>query len=150
MATILRANTELVAVAFLASLPGVPTGAVATTLPADGSSWAAEGFVQVTTIGGSSSAYVPLRVPAVQVDVWANTPTSQKPPWGKANNLAEAISAGVYSLDATHVELTLPGDYPGAMVHAAFFASEWRRVPDDAANYARFTADMIISWTEIA
>ena len=62
-APVLRANTDLVAQAWLAGVPGLDGAMVASTLPSDVTGWAVSGFVQVTTVGGSPDAYVPMREP---------------------------------------------------------------------------------------
>lgn len=52
----LRATPELVAEAWLKAVVG---DRVSTSLPKDNTSWAASGFVTLTTVGGTPNAYVP-------------------------------------------------------------------------------------------
>ena len=146
----LRASTELVAIAWLKGTLG---DIVATTLPkpaADGTySWADTGFCTLTVVGGDSDMYVPIRRPVVAVDCWAVNPGSQKPPWNKAGQLAEAIQAGCYEVQDIPRLLVLPGDCPPARVLSAYTAYEPRRVPDDASSYARYTLGLTLHWTEL-
>jgi hypothetical protein len=145
----LHANAELVAIAYLGQLPELAPSRVASTLPTDVSTWQADGFVQVQTIGGDTNHDFAFEHPVVQVDVWAAPTHSQRPPWGKAHDLAQVLRAGVLGLAGTHVALTLPpAGFPAAVVHAAYFLMPFRRVPGDPANYARYTADLQLHWTE--
>lgn len=150
-AAVFRANTELTAIAWLSSLDGVPGDAVATTLPTDNSTWSASGFVQVTGgVGGTVNAYVPMRGPVVQVTCWAVNPNSKRPPWGKANNLAETIWAACYNPANFHAALTLRDSFPQVRVHAAYPVGEIRRLPGgDVSEYAAYTFDVALKWTEI-
>ena len=149
---VLRATSELVAIAWLKTIVG---DIVATTLPKLGSdgalSWADTGFVTLVNAGGSPNIYVPLRDPAVGVTCWAANPNSQKPPWGKASNIAETIVAA--TLDHPNVPkraLSLPGDYPDVQVKSAYVTGEPRRIPDDASSYARYDIPgLVIAWTEV-
>lgn len=148
----LRATPELVATAWLASVLG---DIVATTLPkprADGTlSWADTGFVTLVTAGGSPNIYVPLRDPVTGVSCWAVNPGSQKPPWGKAANLAETVAAACQ--DHPNIPkraLSLPGGYPDVQVKSAYVTGEHRRIPDDASSYARYDIPgLVIAWTEV-
>lgn len=146
----LHPTTDLVAAAFLGGLPGVPAGKVATTLPQDASSWAASGFVQVYGVGGDPERHVALRRPVVTVDCWANAGQSGKPPWGKANQLAEIVLAAVMGMDNFPMTLTgLPAAYAHARVLTAFAVTEPRRITNDPGSYARYTFDLEIHWIEL-
>lgn len=151
MAVVLRANTELVTEAWLSTVDGMPAGAVATTLPADNSTWAASGFVTVgPTVGGQPDVDVPMRRPVVQVDCWAVNPESRRPPWGRANWLAELIVAACYDTASMQRTLTLrPPGFPSARVLAAYPVTEPRRVPSDPAAYARYHLDLQVDWIEL-
>lgn len=145
---VFRANTDLVATAWLSDLDGVPN--VATTLPTDNSSWSASGFVQVSAIGGASSPDVPMRAPVVAVTCWAVNPNSKRPPWGKANNLAETIINACYSPTNFHKALTLRDGFPQARVHAAWPLTEPRRLPGgDISEYAAYVFDLAVRWVEV-
>ncbi|MDH6448180.1 hypothetical protein M2155_000588 [Streptomyces sp. SAI-119] len=150
---VLRATPELVATAWLKTVVG---DIVSTTLPKPGSDgtlpWADTGFVTLVTAGGSANIYVPLRTPALGVTCWAANPGSQKPPWGKASNLAETIVAA--TLDHPNVPkttLALPGGYPDVQVKSAYVTGDPRRIPDDPSSYARYEIPgLVIAWTEVA
>lgn len=148
MPTILRPTTELVAVAWTAGLFDEPI--VSTTLPKPSSdqtiSWTDTGFVVVSTVGGTPNWYHPMRDPVVSVDCWAVNPHSAKPPWGKANNLAETILAGCLDVPNIPRLLTLPGDFPSARVLTAYPLGEPQRVRDDQASYARYNFPLALMW----
>lgn len=148
MTITLRANTELVTIAWLGGVTGLSAGMVAATLPKDNTSWAVSGFVTVRTVGGAPGMYVPLRAPVVMVDTWAVSPSSGKPPWFKANALAELVDAGCRAADVQRT-LTLPVNYPQARVLGAFLLSEPRRAYGDQGDYARYTADLALRWVEL-
>lgn len=140
------ATTEQVAVAWLRSL-GFNAG---TTLPRDLTGWQASGFVQVAASGGSSSIYVPMRSPVVRLDCWAANPTSGKPPWGRANAIAEAIRGACLNHPTFPVALTLVGTpAPRARVHSAYLAGEPIRVLDDVGSYARYSFPLALWWTPL-
>jgi hypothetical protein len=145
----LRANTELVATAWLGGVTGLSTAMVATQLPKDNSSWAASGFVTVRTVGGSPGLYVPLRAPVVGVDCWAVSPNSGKPPWFQANALAELIDAGCRATNGGRT-LTLPTGYSQARVLSAYLVSEPRRSYADEGDYARYVLDLALHWVDLS
>lgn len=143
----LRATPELVAEAWLKTVVG---DRVATTLPKDNSSWAASGFCTLVTAGGTPNLYVPLREPVIGVDCWANSPTSQKPPWGIAAALAEAVQAACYDHRAIPQTVTLGAGYPAAQVKSAYTTGEHRRIPDDPSSYARYSIPgLVVTWVEV-
>ncbi|WP_445520437.1 hypothetical protein [Streptomyces sp. NEAU-174] len=145
-----RANTELVAVAWLQGAEGMEPGQVATTLPTDVSTWEANGFVQVCpAVGGSPQLHYALREPVVQLDFYAVNPNSGKPPWGKAASLAELAVAATYDEARMQRTLTLLPGYPQARVMTAHFLTEPRRLPGDDSSYARYTADLALHWISL-
>ncbi|MFJ8935356.1 hypothetical protein ACIRL0_06505 [Streptomyces sp. NPDC102365] len=148
MPTLLRPTTDLVAVAWLTSLFDTPI--VSTTLPKTSTdqtiSWAATGFVVVSAVGGTPNWYMPMRNPVVSVDCWAVNPQSGKPPWGRANNLAETIVAACYDVPSISRPLTLPGGFPPARVLTAYPLGEPQRVRDDQASYARYNLPLALMW----
>jgi hypothetical protein len=147
MAVVPVANTELVAVAWLASADGIEPGQVATTLPSSQEAWEPNGFVHVVgAVGGSPQLDYALREPVVQVDAYAVNPSSGKPPWGKAASLMELIVAATYDEAGLQRALTLRPGYPQARVLTAHFMSEPRRVPGDDASFARYQADLVLHW----
>jgi hypothetical protein len=143
----LMANTELVAMAVLAEIFG-SSNYISTTLPTADSrgavAWYDTGFVTVASIGGSSSNELAMNNPVVSLDFWAAPkPGTQKPPWGKANNLAEVARKGFRAVRPHSV--TLPGQFPAAIVFTAFFVSEPLRLPD-VSSFARYTCQAQINW----
>jgi len=144
---LLRATPELVAEAWLKTVVG---DRVATTLPKDNSSWAASGFCTLVVAGGTPTMYVPLREPVIGVDCWGNSGSSQKPPWGIAAALAEAIQAACYGHRAIPQTVTLPTGYPAAQVKSAYTTGEPRRIPDDPSSYARYSIPgLALAWVEV-
>lgn len=150
-APVLYATTELVAQAWIASIPGFPAG-VGQQLPSDDSTWSQQGYVTVAVVGGSPDVDVPVKKPVIQVDCWATNPGSNKPPWGQANNLAEQIRAACYDVTAFGRELRPQINgviYPTAKALAAYVLTEPRRIYDDAGDYARFQFDLQIHWVTL-
>ncbi|WP_297699638.1 hypothetical protein [Mycobacterium sp.] len=149
MPTILRANTELVAMAWLAGVTGLTSDMVAAVLPKDTTAWAATGFVTVRAVGGAPGIHVPMRQPVVTVDTWAVRPGSAKPPWFLANHLAELVDVGCRAVDASRT-VTLPTNYGTARVHSAYLVSEPRRAYGDQGDYARYTTDLALNWVDLS
>jgi hypothetical protein len=163
--TLLLPNSELVALGWLALVPGFTTAMLGMTLPRIPGSgtlpaWIASGFVQVPfVVGGSPDPYSTQARPVVQVSCWAanakqDVPggpiaTSNKPPWGKANQLAEQIRAAAQSLmfsgTPRNVAMPMPG-YAHANVQSAWLLTEPRRIPSDMAGYAHFSFDLQLTW----
>lgn len=153
MSDLLLPNSELVTVAWLKSLDGIPTNGVGTTLPA-ASAWAADGFVQVSVAGGAPDRDLPVARPVMSVDCWANNPNSARPPWGKAAQLAEVIRAACYRMqndpDPTQQILTMHvAGYQRAVLYSAYWVSEPRRRPADEARFARIGGDLQIHWAVV-
>lgn len=144
MAVVLHPNPELVACAWLSLV--FPSAMVGTTLPADNTSWAASGFVMANSVGGYSAVNVPVISSVVGVQFWACAPSSGKPPWGKAANLAETVRMACYDQDLIGARVVLPLDFPDAQVFTAYLVSEPHRALSDPANYARYLADLQINW----
>jgi hypothetical protein len=152
-APVLRATSELVAEAWIKSIPGFLAG-VATTLPQDTSTWLEHGFVTVEVVGGSAHPYGALRRPVLQIDTWAtqsSTPnrTTSRPPWNKASQLAEWIVAETWQEARICRLLTLPGQYPHARVLIATALIEPRKVHGEQVGVARFTVDLWLQWAEL-
>lgn len=149
MTITLLPSSELVAVAWLATLPGITSSMVGTTLPADTSTWATNGFLTVTTAGGTPGLEVPIRSPLVQVDVWAVKVGAQRPPWGHADQLAQKVVAGCYGATSGPRNLTLhAGPSTGtAVLRAAWATMEPQRLYGDDSSYARFRLDIRLDWS---
>ena len=142
--------TDIVAVAFLRTVPELDPLKVSTKLPADRTAWA-DGFTQAVGIGGIPGLYMPLHMPIVEVMCWTANLDSGKPPWHKANQLAEHIKA--YCLDQASVELDLAltsfGDYFPARLHTAYFVNGPRRLPLDDGSAARYVGELQLNWTPL-
>jgi hypothetical protein len=147
----LHCTTDLVAVAWLRTLPGLVADGVATQLPSDETTWAANGFVVVPMqVGGTPHSSMPLRRPVVQVECWGTVPGSDKLPWGIANQLAEQIRMGTYDRTTFGRLLTISANgvtYPTARVLSAKMLTEPRRAWHDAGDYAGFIFDLALQWT---
>jgi len=149
MTTPLLVNTELVAVAWLGSLPGLSTQMVATQLPDDVTKWAKTGFVVVTVVGGIIDAYMPVSLPVLQVDCYAVVPGSNKPPWFMANNLAMIIQRGCWERRSINRLLTITArgiTYPSATVLTAYLTTPPRRLYEDPGDLARYQFDLALTW----
>lgn len=151
----LEANDELVAVAWLATVPGLSAAMVGTQLPpdvnADGSQadWIETGFVTVTVVGGSPDDLLPVNQPVLQVDCWATVPGSNKPPWWKAHALASAIRRATWDRYRIPRALSPAASgvaYPTAVVQSAYIATSFRRLYGDDSDYARLQGDLALSW----
>lgn len=142
-----RPVTDLVVQAWLASLPGLDSGMVGATLPQDTTGWAETGFVQATTAaGGGPDPYTGLRRAWTQLDCWACRPGSGKPPWYRANQLAETILAACLTGAGQQDTVDLGPHYDPARILTARALTEPRRVPGDSGGYARYTFDTEIVW----
>lgn len=141
-----RPVTDLVAQAWLASLPGFTAGMVGARLPQDTTGWETTGFVQVFTVGGTVENYTGVRHPRVQVNCWAVKPAGASPPWGRANALAETVIDGAVNGTGQQTTLALGAYHDPARVLSVTVASEPRRLPGDQGAYACYTFDMVINW----
>lgn len=165
----MRANSELAAITWLKTIPGLPTNAIGTTVPmgADSStppSWVNTGFVQVLVTGrGSTENNIPYRAPIITAHCWAASGNKQKPPWGQANDLAETIWAatlvegnGIENLDLA-VNVASP---PTIRILQVWGVQEPRRVPFgfptmgrgqfiNPGNTGQYTVDFQIAWAEL-
>lgn len=141
-------SAESVAVAWIKDIPAILANQVATSLPGDINVWAQKGFVQVPmVVGGSPRIYIPVRNPVVQVDCYATTVGSSKPPWGMASRLAELIVAATYDQARMNTTLdTLPIEFDQVRVMSAYPLTEPRRIPGDDAGFARYQFDLRLVW----
>lgn len=145
---LLHPNSELVAVGWLQGIPYLGSR-VATSLPLDNSTWSASGFVTAVAAGGPAPMYVPMRQPVIGVTCWGAAPSSGKPPWNLASQLAEAIVDAVLDHQTVPRRVTLPAAYAPAFVRTAYVVTEPRRVPGDVASYAQYTLDLALGWVEV-
>lgn len=155
----LEPNDELVAIAWLSTIPGLSKEIVATTLPppvlkgkAGPAPWVQTGFVTVSVVGGSPDVYNPINRPVLQVDCWATKPGSGKPPWWLAAGLASAIRRACWERLNVSRPLALsagPEIYPSAIVRVATLVTAFRRLYADQADYARYQADLQLDWIKV-
>lgn len=149
-------TNDLVAVAWLGQrVPLLDDSQVATVLPRNPSSWLEGGFVTAATVAGSPDIEIPVRRPLVQVDCWAADAKSDgsvgaKPPWARANRLAELIRNATEDIQQYAQAVTLPAAYLGARVLAVYLVTEPSRVLDDPSGYARYTLDLAFDWVRNA
>ena len=146
----LHASVDLVATAWIRTIPGLTADGVATQLPSDETSWAKNGFIVVpVTVGGTPHMYIPLRRPVVQVECWATVPGSDKLPWGIASQLAEQVRFGTYDRTSFSRLLTItsgPVTYPSARVLSAKCMTEPHRVWSDSGDYAGYSMDLMLQY----
>jgi len=149
-------NSDLVAVAWVASIPRVAVLAasppIAGSVPAQPTSWALTGFLELLTTGGSPHPEYRQRRPVVTVFAWAVKIGSKKPPWSQAARLAEYVFDACYDEQLAHQlfpNITAEGvHYPTAQVQEISAISEPRKIPNDPAGYARYTFDFEMLWVQ--
>lgn len=154
-----RANSELVAVAWLASLAEIANnGQVATTLPEDRKSWVDSRFLVVgPAVGGDPEVYVPHRRPIFQLESFAvrygqptaSEETSMKPDWAAANDLLEIVVDAAYFNENLGEPLTLRTGYRQARVTGVVPMTEPRKMSETASGEANYQMDIMIQWIEI-
>lgn len=154
---VIAATSELVAISWLTTLPGITSGMVASTLPvlptdpvALAASWASTGFLTVAIAGGTPDLDLPIRRPLVQVDAWWVAPNSQRPPWAKCDQLMAKVMAGCHGTISGTREVncqagtsTVP-----ARVYSAWAAMEPMRLYSDDASYAHLRCDLRLDWSK--
>lgn len=138
-------STDLVAVAWLGSL-SLTTDGVGTVLPADPNTWAANGWVQVTTVGGSPAVHIPMREGVVQVDAWCCRPNSELAPWNRAGSLAGEIVDACYRQERP-VNISLPAGFRPVRVHTVYALTEPRAIEGDDSRFARYQLDVQVNWS---
>lgn len=152
MTITLHTPNDMVAVEWIATIPGLTADGVATQLPSDETTWAAHGFVVVpVTVGGTPHMYAPIRRVVVQVECWATVPGSDRLPWWKANQLAEQIRAGTYDRYTFGRALAIQAGgvtYPGASAKSVQMLTEPRRIWSDVGDYAGYTFDLRLDWVQ--
>lgn len=149
----LRPNSEIVTIAWILSIESLQADVVATQLPADNTQWAAYGAILAQVVGGIPDMDVPIARPVMQLDFVAVTPGSNKPPWFKANALAEQVRAACHDRPRVARMVTPYAggqQYPAAKVLGAYLLTEPRRSYGDPGALARYTADLAIDWAPAA
>lgn len=150
----------LVAAAWIASIPGFTPAMVDERLPPDvlppapakrirPAPWLKTGFITVQWVGGGLDPNVPRHNPVIGVECWAAEPGSNDPPWRKAEALGEAIWLATQQRTGFNRPLAIEVEgvsYPTAVVQGAYLPTSFRRAYDDAADYARLTGNLALSW----
>lgn len=146
-------NTDLVAQAWIRTLPGLPTSSVSAGVP---STMPGSGHVQVFAVGGSPHRDVPERMPVLSVDCWARDFTDQQTGakytgmWAKASAIAEAILNACYDTvtkpSTVARPVALPAGYDPALVQCVYPLSEPRRVDDPEGGFAHVQFDLQMVW----
>ena len=146
----IHANSDLVAVAWIKSIPGLVADVVATQLPSKEATWAANGAVIVPlSVGGTPHSTIPLRRPVVQVEAWGTVPGSDKLPWGIPSQLMEQIRMGCLDRTTFCRPLAISAGnvtYPYCRVLSARMLTEPRRIWSDAGDYAGFMCNLALQW----
>lgn len=142
-------STELVAAAWLRSLPDITDAMVASTLPKDHTTWEATGFLTVTPAGGTPHPDVPVRAPLVQVDAYATRVGSQRPPHGEAAALLEVVIASCWDEGDKATDLTIKTGYHRARVLGVSCAREPQRLYGDEQGLAKYSTDLQFHWLEL-
>jgi hypothetical protein len=146
----LHAPTDLVACAWIRSIPGLVADGVSTQLPADETTWAANGFIVVpTTVGGSPHDTIPMHRSVVGVECWGTVPGSDRLPWGIPNQLALQIIAGTWDRTTFGRPLAISAgtvQYPQAHVLGATALMEPRRIWSDIGDFAGYQFDLQLHW----
>lgn len=143
-------TSELVAKAWILGLPGVPSGAVASTVPEDKAAWL-NGFVEAVALDGSPQLHMKKRQIILDITCWYQLkPGSNKPPWNKAAQLAEKVFDGGYAdvLVVQRLLTTLPAAYDNARV-LAFMPSEVEKRGADPAGNAAFGFSAEMHWIAV-
>lgn len=146
-------NSELVALAWIRDIVTAYDVGVGTTLQGPDPdtqilSWGDTGFIQARVVGGSINGTVPLREPVLAIDCFAANVGKNRPPWGRANSIAELIVLAARSINwgDTQRPVTLPAGYGLARVCDGSVINEPERRTADEANYARYGFELSVSW----
>lgn len=147
------ANSNVVIESWLKGVPGVPSDMVGGTVPSI-EKWVGTGFVQHAVVAGGRHNHLPQYQPIVRFNTYATSASgssddiSYKPRWNLANDLAEAIIAGIFNEETLHRELTLPKAYASqkCRIIGAYDVGEPIRLGDDAGGMARFTFTARFIW----
>ena len=142
-------STELVAAAWLATLPGITSAMVASTLPKDHATWEATGFYVVTPAGGTPHPDIPIRRPLVQVDHYATKVGSQRPPHAKASTGLEDVINACWNEGDRAVDVATKAGYYGARILAVTCAREPISLYGDEQSLAKRSTDLQFHWVEL-
>lgn len=148
-----KPNAFMVAKAWLLTATGIPANSVARELPETASTWFDNGFITIPgTMGGASQTEVPLRQPVLDVRFWSQPRKvgSQKVPWNRASQLAEAAYAATYDAALTVQRvLDMGAGFDDARVLSVVCPQEPQELPQEETDYACFTMPMQFFWYRI-
>lgn len=155
----LIASDDLVAAAWIATIPHFTPAMTGTRLPPDvnpdgtAAAWLKTGFVTVSVVGGTPHALLPVHKPVIEVKCWVAVPGSNLPPWEDAKALGQAITKATWDR-VTLCRRLIPASegvaYPPAVVQGAYMATHFRPLYDDAADYACVQGDLALTWVTAA
>jgi hypothetical protein len=144
---VLPPSPELVAHAWLASLPQLAGQGVGGDLPPV-STWSGEVFIQTTAVSGGADPYTPLRSPVVQLDVWAATVHSDRPAWYRAAAYCEYIRDATYgSLGHGLLDMPFPG-YAPARLGSVEAHGDPRKAMGDVTGMAHYQLDLQFTYVQ--
>ena len=150
----LYANSQLVAQAWLASLPGLTAAMIGRSLPAE-SAWAGSagttGYIVVNTTGGTPSVEIPFYHPVVTCYPTAKQLNSDVTTWGLVENLSQIIERGCQNWAGTHLVLALTENgvtYPSASVVGVKAVQHGRPVFGDTGDLTQYRVDIQLDWTD--
>jgi hypothetical protein len=151
-------TSELVAEAWIGSLPGFTASMVATQPPPPDKWPVINGvsqFITVAVVGGSPPrGEAPIAAPVLEIKGYATQLRSNKPQWAAANQLLELIRLGCYQrtngvfgralvIESGNVTYN-PANVTGTIVH-----TEPRRVYSDPRNFGVYLMEMTMVWKEV-
>ncbi len=142
MATILTPTSEAVVVSWLRSL-SLPVDAVGTTLP-EPAEWARQGALTVHVPVDVPDLYTPTNRVMAQIDAWCADSAKKRPPWGRANSLAQLVVNALWTDQATG-PVTLANGLI-ARVISAWCTMGPRRIESDPAYVARYSFTIALLW----
>jgi hypothetical protein len=154
----LHPTTDLVAVAWISSIPDIPAGSCATSMP-NQEDWPVgpdgiSRFITARVVGGTPmTGTAPVAHPVLEISAWATKVGTNKPPWHAAAQLCEIIRIASYgrTLGVFGRPLTFsPGgrQYATATVTGVMLHTEPRRMYADPRNYAHYQFDAGMFWKE--
>lgn len=152
-------SDDLVAAAWIATIPHFTTAMTGTRLPPDidesgqPAAWLATGFVTVAVAGGTPHSLLPVHRPVMDVRCYAAVPGSNLPPWEAAKALGQAITKATWDRVTINRQIIPASEgvtYPAAFVQGAYMATHFRPVYDDAADYAVVQGDLALEWVTAA
>lgn len=142
MTTLFACTDELVAIAWLKTVPELSNVPVATTLAAQANWGNSPTFLQVFSSSLTApSAYFPSHVSRILVSCWAKPKR-----WADAADLSQLVRAATYSQDsAREVAMHVQG-YSTAAVLSVQTLSEPVRVTGDTNQLARYDITIGMEW----